>query len=98
VFQVRDAYIYPLYTTFTYIDSLAYGFLPGKEAKEAGIGNLGLRDRSCSPFFPSCTQPNLEDTERMALQWVQKYISRFGGDPEQVTMYALHHSLYKRSS
>jgi carboxylesterase type B len=25
-------------------------------------------------------------TERMALRWVQKYISAFGGDPSQVTM------------
>jgi len=30
-------------------------------------------------------------TERMALQWIQKYIYAFGGDPHQVTMYAKRH-------
>ena len=25
--------------------------------------------------------------ERFALQWAQKYIEQFGGDPEKVTMY-----------
>jgi hypothetical protein len=27
--------------------------------------------------------------ERLALRWVQKYISTFGGDPRKVTMYAI---------
>ncbi|KAI9443552.1 carotenoid ester lipase precursor [Lactarius indigo] len=47
----------------------ALGFLPGKEAREAKIGNLGLQD------------------QRLALRWVQKYISAFGGDPSKVTIW-----------
>lgn len=46
-----------------------FGFLPGKEAREAGIGNLGLQD------------------QRLALQWVQKYIHVFGGDPSKVILW-----------
>ncbi len=30
-------------------------------------------------------------TERMALQWVRKYIQAFGGDPHKVTMYGNSH-------
>ena len=29
---------------------------------------------------------NLRIIERLALKWVQKYISAFGGDPSKVTM------------
>ncbi|KAI0259424.1 carotenoid ester lipase precursor [Gloeopeniophorella convolvens] len=47
----------------------ALGFLPGKEVKAAGIGNLGLQD------------------QRLALQWIQKYISQFGGDSTKVTIW-----------
>ncbi|KAH9941670.1 alpha beta-hydrolase [Epithele typhae] len=47
----------------------AYGFLAGKEVKDAHVGNLGLRD------------------QRAALEWIQKYIQAFGGDPKKVTIW-----------
>ncbi|KAF7332685.1 Carotenoid ester lipase precursor [Mycena kentingensis (nom. inval.)] len=48
----------------------AFGFLGGKELKDAGVGNLSLQD----------------PTEIFAMEWVQKHISAFGGDPRQVVM------------
>ncbi|KAI0766617.1 alpha/beta-hydrolase [Trametes elegans] len=48
-----------------------FGFLGGSEVKEAGVGNLGLRD------------------QRLALEWVHKYISAFGGDPDKVTLWGV---------
>jgi hypothetical protein len=30
--------------------TLALGFLPGKEAKDAGVTNAGLYDRKCQVF------------------------------------------------
>ncbi|EMD33580.1 hypothetical protein CERSUDRAFT_98146 [Gelatoporia subvermispora B] len=50
----------------------AFGFLPGREAKKAGITNLGLRD------------------QRQGLQWIQRYIQSFGGDPRRVTLWGLN--------
>ncbi|KAF7340289.1 Carboxylic ester hydrolase [Mycena venus] len=46
----------------------AFGFLAGKEASDAGITNLGLRDQI------------------FALEWVQKHIETFGGDPGRVVL------------
>ena len=65
---------------------LAFGFLGGKEVKDAGIANAGLYDReSCNRFLTLITN-NVDSLERFALQWVQKYITAFGGDPRKVTM------------
>lgn len=64
-----------------------FGFLPGKEVKDAGVGNLGLHDRQLllvKQFKQFKYQP--QSTERQALRWIQKYISQFGGDPTKVTM------------
>ncbi|KAJ7622585.1 carotenoid ester lipase precursor [Mycena polygramma] len=46
----------------------AFGFLAGKEASNAGITNLGLRDQI------------------FALEWVQKHIHEFGGNPDHVVL------------
>jgi len=40
----------PRVLIFHYITS-AFGFLPGKEVKEAGVGNLGLQDRRFYGYF-----------------------------------------------
>ena len=71
-----------------------FGFLGGKQVKEAGIGNLGLQDRTLGSllvdFFFTIFFYHLE---RLALHWVQKHISAFGGDPTKVTLYGLFPSL-----
>ena len=66
-----------------------FGFLASKEVKAAGVGNLGLQDREyIIPRFLEYLS-HLKSTERFALEWVQKYISNFGGDPSKVTMNAI---------
>ena len=59
--------------------------MPGKEVKNAKVGNLGLQDRkSTAPlFFRKVAYFFLE---RLALKWIQTYIKEFGGDPTKVTM------------
>ncbi|KAF9018964.1 carotenoid ester lipase precursor [Hymenopellis radicata] len=57
-----------IYVSMNYRVS-AFGFLAGKEVKEAGVGNLGLHD------------------QRLALKWIQKYVTAFGGDPDKVTIW-----------
>ncbi|KAI0363132.1 carotenoid ester lipase precursor [Pilatotrama ljubarskyi] len=58
-----------IFVNMNYCVTAAFGFLGGKEVKEAGIGNLGLQD------------------QRLALKWIQKHISAFGGDPVKVTIW-----------
>lgn len=54
------------------------------EIRAAGVGNLGLQDREYTLRLRNVS--HLKSTERFALEWVQKYISNFGGDPSKVTM------------
>jgi len=55
--------------------------------KEAGIGNAGLYDRESRNRTSTFVVSNrVDSSERFALQWVQKYITKFGGDPKKVTM------------
>jgi len=60
----------------------AFGFLGGKEVQKAGLGNLGLYDREYT--ITAYGLAFIGQSERLALEWVQKYISTFGGDPERV--------------
>jgi carboxylesterase type B len=62
-----------------------FGFLASKElakdnaAHGGGVGNYGS-------ISLSRTKLGLHD-QRLALEWIQKHISYFGGDPDQVTIY-----------
>jgi carboxylesterase type B len=49
----------------------AFGFLPGRRVKDSTSSDLN---------------PGLLD-QQFALQWVQKYITHFGGDPENVAIF-----------
>lgn len=61
--------------------------MASKEVRAAGVGNLGLQDRVfCFPL--RIVQILNFFSERLALRWIQKYITAFGGDPTKVTMYA----------
>ncbi|KIK61900.1 hypothetical protein GYMLUDRAFT_243066 [Collybiopsis luxurians FD-317 M1] len=65
-----------IYVSMNYRLSV-FGFLASQEVKDAGVGNLGLRD-------PKIKYLRIE---REALRWVQKYIKAFGGDPTKVTIW-----------
>ena len=69
--------------------TLAFGFLASKEVKAAGAGNAGIQDRESTAsglLTLSGFNNNASIVERLALKWVQKYISAFGGDPKKVTI------------
>jgi hypothetical protein len=67
-----------------------WGLLASKEVKEAGVGNIALHDRTSLLSPPPGVHYAQSHTpillERLALQWIQKYIRQFGGDPSKVTM------------
>lgn len=65
---------------------LAFGFLAGKEVKNAGVANLGLQDRKPVFFLFKLLALSNVIPERLALRWVQKYVGAFGGDSSKVTM------------
>ena len=64
----------------------AFGFLQGKAAKNAGLGNVGVRDRKCVrslkklcfTFFPVRT---------ICSSVASKCIGVSGGDPQKVMMH-----------
>jgi len=65
-----------------------FGFLASKEVKEAGVSNLGIKDRKFGLFQGGMSvDVHYIHIERLALRWIQKYIGAFGGDPTKVTMY-----------
>lgn len=63
---------------------IALGFLASQEVKDARVGNLGLRDRKLLP--ETAAMELIYGLERLALRWIQQYITAFGGDPSKVTM------------
>ena len=64
----------------------ALGFAGSSEVREAGIGNLGLHDREYFLRYGHGSTSDYRFSERLGLQWVQQYISSFGGDSSKVTM------------
>ena len=63
----------------------ALGWLTGQEAVDAGITNLGLRDREFLLVL-NVSDMLSRSTERLALRWIQTHIHAFGGDSSKVTM------------
>ena len=78
-----------------------FGFLGGKEALAGGATNIGLYDREYKfgyqqtlmgpgpglpPVISIRTLTIRDPPEKFFLAWVQAYISKFGGDPNHVTM------------
>ena len=55
----------------------AYGFLAGKEVKEAGVGNIGLQDREYSPHRLNLLSPRDIDSLGPRHHW--QSASHFAG-------------------
>lgn len=64
-----------------------FGFMAGREVKDAKVGNLGLQDRKFITHLPERRSDLPVFIERESFRWIQKYIGAFGGDPDKVTMY-----------
>jgi hypothetical protein len=55
-----------------------------KKSKKRGLEILVSKIVS---FLRSCSNQEIHvPPERLALKWVQKYITEFGGDPQKVTL------------
>ncbi|KAF7335501.1 Carboxylic ester hydrolase [Mycena venus] len=65
-----------------------FGFLPGAEVKQNGALNAGLRGNLA---FVSCLYllnlTRIVVDQDFALRWVNKHISKFGGDPSKVVIW-----------
>ena len=65
----------------------AFGWLAGKEALAGGAANVGLHDREYLVISELLRTLMVRDLpEKFFLAWVQTYISKFGGDPNKVTL------------
>ncbi|KAJ7224747.1 Alpha/Beta hydrolase protein [Mycena haematopus] len=64
----------------------AFGFLAGKEVRDAGVTNLGLETVCTTSFVLTSLWLTVGVSEIFALEWTKKYISSFGGDTERVVV------------